>query len=147
MRGNLRLKAEGPEDLDVISAALQDAVMQIGDATYDARARRFTALVNRFRWETARARGPYERIRSALSFEGVTGVKSAHVARVEKAAVASLLALSFDPDREPPGGALRLVLAGGGEIRLDIECVDGLLVDMGAPWPTPHKPFHGTSRR
>jgi hypothetical protein len=145
MTGNLRLKAEGPEDLEVISAALQDAVLQIGDAVYDARSRRFTAVVNRFRWETAGGRGPYERVRAALSFESVTGVRSARVARADSSAVASLLSLAFDADDEPPGGALRLVLAGGGEIRLDIECVDGLLLDMGAPWPTPRKPFHGIS--
>lgn len=143
MADGLRLKAEGPEDLQILSAALQDAVMKIGDVSYDAKARRFTAMVNRFRWEKAGKKGPYERIRAALSFDDVRGVKSTHVRRGDKDAVASILSLAFDPDKEPPSGKLRVVLSGGGEIRLDVECVDAVLLDMGDAWPTPRKPYHG----
>src|SRR5215813_8116866 len=143
MADELRLRAEGPEDLDALSAALQDAVLKIGDVSYDAKARRFTALINRFRWEKAGKKGPYERIRAGLSFESVSGVKSTHVQRTDKEAVASILSLAFDADKEPPSGALRVVLAGGGEIRLAVECIDAVLVDTGPVWKTPRKPFHG----
>jgi hypothetical protein len=50
--------------------------------------------------------------------------------------------MTFLPEPEPPGGVARIVLAGGGEIRLDLECVNALLIDLGAPWPTPRKPDH-----
>ncbi|HVY03462.1 MAG TPA: DUF2948 family protein, partial [Caulobacterales bacterium] len=53
MSEHLRLRAEGPEDLNAFSAALQDAVLKVGDVSYDPKARRFTALINRFRWESA----------------------------------------------------------------------------------------------
>jgi hypothetical protein len=143
MPDDLRLKADAPEDLPALSAALQDAVMKIGDASYDPKAKRFTALVNRFRWEKAGKKGPFERVRAALSFDSVSGVKSTHVQRADKEAVASILSLSFDGDKEPPSGILRVVLAGGGEIRLGVECVDAVLIDTGPAWPTPRKPFHG----
>jgi hypothetical protein len=138
----LRLKAEDGEGLEVLSAALQDSVVKAGDITFSPKARRFTATVNRFRWERAGKRGPFERVRSALAFEGVRGVKSAKLNRTNKDAVASILSMIFEPEAEPPGGVARIVLAGGGEIRLDLECVDALLLDMGAPWPTPRKPDH-----
>ncbi len=143
MAEGLRLKAEGPDDLAFLSAALQDAVMKIGDASYDAKARRFTALVNRFRWEKAGKKGPFERIRAAVSFDDVNAVRSAHVQRSDKEAIASILSIAFDADKEPPSGQLRLLLSGGGEIRLDVGCIEGVLIDMGEPWPTPRKPYHG----
>jgi hypothetical protein len=143
MSEHLRLRAEGPEDLNAFSAALQDAVLKVGDVSYDPKARRFTALINRFRWESAGKKGPFHRVRAALSFESVSGVKSAHIRRGDKEAVASILSLAFDADKEPPSGALRVVLAGGGEIRLAVECIDAVLVDTGPAWPTPRKPFHG----
>ncbi|MGE3302685.1 MAG: DUF2948 family protein [Hyphomonadaceae bacterium] len=138
----LRLRAEEAEDIAVLSAALQDSVLQMGDLVYDAKARRFTATINRFRWESAGANAPFERVRAALAFEGVTGVRSARVRREDKDAVASLLSLAFAPDAEPPGGKVTIVLAGGGEIELSVECVDAVLIDLGAPWPTPRKPSH-----
>jgi Protein of unknown function (DUF2948) len=142
MSDGLRLKAEDGPGVEVLSAALQDSVLRAGDLAYDARARRFTALVNRFRWEKANARGPFERVRSALAVESVTAVKATRVSRTDKNAIASVLSLAFEPDAEPPGGSLSIVLAGGGEIRLALECVDVLLLDMGAPWPTPRRPRH-----
>lgn len=138
----LRLKAEDAEGLQILSAVLQDSVLKAGDLKFEARARRFTAIVNRFRWEKAKKAGPFERVRAALAFEGVGGVKSARLSRHDKHAVASILTLGFDPASEPPGGVARIVLAGGGEIRLDVECVDATLLDIGAPWPTPRKPSH-----
>jgi hypothetical protein len=142
MSDSLRLKAEDGPGLEVLSAALQDSVLRAGDLAYNAKARRFTALVNRFRWESAGARGPFERVRAAFAVEGVTAVKTARLNRADKGAIAAVLSLAFQPDAEPPGGNLSIVLAGGGEIRLTLECIDALLMDMGAPWPTPRRPSH-----
>jgi hypothetical protein len=142
MSGLLKLMAEDAADLDIIGAAVQDALLRMGEISFDQKARRFTAIINRFRWETAEGRGPYERVRAALSFEGVLGVKSRRVRPDLGDAVASILSIGFIPDEEPPGGIVRLVLAGGGEIALDVECLDAVLVDMGAVWRTPRKPDH-----
>jgi hypothetical protein len=69
-------------------------------------------------------------------------VKSTRLNRADKQAIASILTLAFEPAPEPPGGVARIVLAGGGEIRLDVECIDAVLLDLGDPWPTPRKPNH-----
>jgi hypothetical protein len=142
MSGMLKLMAEDASDLDIIAAAAQDALLRVGDVRYDQKARRFAAMINRFRWEQAGEKGPFERVRSALSFESVLSVKSRKVRLDAPDAVASLLSVSFTPDAEPPGGNVRLVFAGGGEIALEVECLDALLMDMGAAWRTPRRPDH-----
>jgi Protein of unknown function (DUF2948) len=134
--------AEDAADLEIMAAAVQDALVRVGDASLDKRARRFTALVDRFRWESAGERGPYERVRAALSFESVLGVKSRNVRQEAPDALAALLSVTFAPATEPPGGEVRLLLAGGGEIALDVECLDALLMDIGPIWPTPRRPDH-----
>lgn len=140
--GLLRLMAEDAGDLDIIGAAVQDALVRMGEITFDKKARRFTVMLNRFRWETAGERAPYERVRSALSFEGVLGVKSRRVRHDSDEALASLLSVGFLPEAEPPGGVVRLLLAGGGEIAVDVECLDVVLIDTGPTWPTPRRPDH-----
>ncbi|MEQ1707111.1 MAG: DUF2948 family protein [Terricaulis sp.] len=138
----LKLMAEDAADLDIIAAAAQDALVRVGDINLDRRARRFTALLNRFRWETAGESGPFERVRAALSVEGVLSVKSRHVRQDAPDALAALLAIEFAPAAEPPGGVVRLTLAAGGEILIEVECLDALLVDLGPSWPTPRRPDH-----
>jgi hypothetical protein len=138
----LKLMAEDAADLDILGAAVQDALVRVGDMSFDKKARRFTALVNRFRWEQAGDRGPYERVRAALSFDGVLGVKSRRVRQEPADALASILSVDFKPDGEPPGGTVRVLLAGGGEIALEVECLDAVLIDVGPAWPTPRRPDH-----
>ncbi len=142
MAGLLKLMAEDAADLDIIAAAAQDALVRMGDVSFDHKARRFALMLNRFRWEDAGATGPFERVRSALSFESVLAVKSRKVRLDAPEALASLLQVGFTQDAEPPGGEVRLVLAGGGEIVLQVECLDALLMDMGAAWQTPRRPDH-----
>jgi hypothetical protein len=140
--GFLRLMAEDAGDLDIVGAAVQDALVRVGEINFDKKARRFTVMINRFRWETAGEKGPYERVRAALSFEGVLNVKSRRVRQDTDEALASLLSIGFIPEEEPPGGVVRLLLAGGGEIAIDVECLDAVLIDTGPTWPTPRRPDH-----
>jgi hypothetical protein len=142
MSAPLRLLAEDATDLEVIAAAAQDALLKMGDASFDKKARRFALLINRFRWETAEEKGPYERVRAALSFEGVLSARTRHVRQDAPEALASVLSVTFLPAEEPPGGEVRLVLAGGGELSLDVECLDVTLVDIAQPWVTPRRPDH-----
>lgn len=142
MSGMLKLMAEDAADLDIIGAAVQDALVRVGEISVDKKARRFTAMINRFRWESAGEHGPYERVRAALSFDGVMGVKSKRVRQDVSDALASVLSVHFEPDAEPPSGVVRIVLAGGGEIVVEVECLDAVLVDVGPVWPTPRRPDH-----
>jgi hypothetical protein len=140
---SLRLAAEDGGDLEVISAAVQDALVRVEGLRFDSRARRFTLTMDRFRHEAQRAAAPYERVNAALSFESVLAVKVKRLRRDAPRAVAAILSMRFEPDAEPPGGVVRIVLAGGGEIALTVECVDATLLDFGAPWRTPRRPEHG----
>ena len=136
----LRLLAEDADDLAVISAALQDAVAKVGDFSWDAKGRRFTMALNRFRWEAAGGLLG-ERVRAGLQFGSVLAVKSRNLRRDAPDAVVELLAVSFEPG-EAPGGDIRLAFAGGGDVVLTVECVDAALADVSPPWPTPSTPAH-----
>ena len=132
----LRLLAEDEEDLAVISAALQDAVAKVGDIHYEAAGRRLTIAANRYRWEASG-----ERVRTALQLGDVMSVQARKVRREAKNAVVEILAVVFEPG-EPPGGAITIALAGGGELRCEVECIDAVLADVSAPWPTKKTPAH-----
>jgi len=133
----LRLLGEDADDLGVMSAALQDAVTKIGDIGFDPKARQLTVVFNRFRWEGRHS----ERVRCALQLGSVLGVQTRKLRRGAKDAVVELLAMSFEPG-DSPGGVVVLSFAGGGDLRVSIECVDALLVDVSLPWPTRRTPAH-----
>lgn len=147
MRPRLSLKAEDASDLQIMSAALQDAIVRVNDIRYDAKSRVFTAIFNRYRWEDAPKRaksGPGLRIRSGLSIAGVLNVQALNLKRTPKDAVAQLLTVSFTPSDQPedPGGELTLDFAGGGKMRLRVECLDILLADVSDPWRARARPDH-----
>lgn len=134
---SLKLLAQDAADISIISAALQDAVARVGDVTFEAPTRRLTIVFNRFRWET----GQRQRVRSALQVGGVLEIQSRNIRREAREAVVELLAIGFEAG-EPPEGVLTLSFAGGGEMRVRIECVDAILADVSEPWPTPRTPKH-----
>lgn len=138
----LRLRAEDKEDLAVLAAAIQDAAFVMGDIVYDPKARRLSAQLNRFRWEAPRKRGPYERVRSVLAVETVLSVRSRNVRLGVADAAGVILDARFEPGTVEPEGAIVFSLGGGGEIRLDVECIDATLTDIGEPWLTPRRPDH-----
>ena len=136
----LRLAAGDAEDLEVLSARLQDAVFKLKDVSWQPQQRRFAAVVNRLQWEE----GGKTRIRAGLHFDGVLKVQSSHVKLGAEEAVVSVLALRFTASgNEDPGGVIEIVLAGGGAIRLTVECIEGELADMTAPWAARATPDHG----
>lgn len=147
----LRLRAIDAMDLSVIAAHLQDAIAQVGDMVYQPQKRRFAMMLNRFMWEDVeddKREGPkaddagYRRVRSALHFDGVQRVQTQGLKLGAKEAVAELLTLAFEAQSEP-AGTIKMTFAGGGAIKLDVECLDAWLTDVSAPWPTPHRPGHG----
>jgi hypothetical protein len=146
----LTLAAADAEDLEIISARLQDAVARVGDLVWLPKARRFAALFNRFKWETAeerKGRGDNLRVRAGLHFDGVLSVRSQNVMRGDDDAVILLLAIRFTPKgAEDPGGTIELLFAGGGAIRLDVECIEAGLSDLSGEWAARGRPEHQTER-
>jgi len=140
----LRLAASDAEDLEVLSARLQDAVFKLKDAVWQPKKRRFVLVVNRLQWEA----GGKTRLRAGLHFDGVLKVQSSMVKLGAGEAVVSVLAIRFAPNKaqeneeSDPGGVIEIVLAGGGAIRLSVECVDAELADMTAPWAARGTPDH-----
>lgn len=133
----LRLRAEDAQDLAAISALVQDAVLPLGEMRWDRPARRFAALLNRFRWEHAdaarRGGADYERVQSVLAIDSVLRVQRSGFDLSDAGQVMSLLSLSFTPG-EDGAGRLLLTLAGDGAIAIDVECVDLRLHDVTRPY-------------
>ncbi len=134
----LRLTALDAEDLGVISAHMQDAVLLVGDMGVSAKRKQFALVANRFAWEED---GSRQRRRAGLHFDRVLTVKTQHIRAAEKAAVLSLLAISFT-ETDAPSGDVVLTFSGGGSIRLGVECLEAQLQDLGPAWETPNLPRH-----
>jgi len=141
----LRLIALDNEDLAVLSAHVQDAVVQVGDLRWMPAEKRFVLAMNRFAWEAAAGRRwrrrNHQRRRSALHFARVEAVSSVGIDREATDAVLELLAIRFEP-RESPSGDVLLDFAGGASIALKVECLEVQLTDLGPAWSTPHAPRH-----
>lgn len=146
--GPLRLIAQEAVDVPVLSALVQDAVLEAGEMRYDRRRRRFAALVNRFRWEdraeAARENRPYERVRSLLTIEDVLAARVMGIDPGRKDQVLSILSLSWEPGTEG-AGRLVLILAGDGAVALELEALEIRLEDVTRPYAAPsrHAPDHG----
>lgn len=134
-----RLKAEDAEDLKVISALLQDAVVTTGDMAYLAPRRRFAMVVSRFRWEEAAAR---ERVRAGFHFDGVLSAKTRGFDPAAKDQPLNILAISFEPGETAPAGRARIAFSGEAEILLELDAIDAAMADMGKPWPAAATPTH-----
>lgn len=139
----LRLMAADADDLQVLSACLQDAVMKVGDLAFLPRERRFAFVANRFLWEApaARGSGPYWRTRAGAHFDDVKSVRQLNIRAEAKDAVLEILAISFEP-AEDGAGAVTMTFAGGGAVRLEVDAVNAELRDLSLPWRTASRPEH-----
>jgi len=132
----LRLMAQDPDDLAVISTLTQDAVVPMSEIAYQQDKRRFALLINRFRWEdrdaAERSRRAFERVQSVLVFDDVIKVAANGVDPSDKDLVISLLGMSFESGEDGQGRIL-MALSGEGEIALDVECINATLRDVTRP--------------
>lgn len=133
----LKLLAEDADDLAVISAALQDSIGKIGDIRFSASARQLTMVLNRYRWEGEKR----TRIGSALQLGSVLSVRSRNLRRTARSAVVELLAIEFEAG-ESPGGLVTFRFAGGGDLQVEVECLDVILADITGTWGARTEPNH-----
>jgi hypothetical protein len=133
----LKLVAFDSEDLAVISAHLQDAVLRVGDIAYLPKERRFAIEARRYDWEAAT---PQRRL-VCMHFEHVTGVRVRGIDQTNKDAVLNLLAIAYD-EKESPSGTATLIFAEGGAIQVDLECVEMQMKDTGPVWAAENRPEH-----
>lgn len=140
----LKLVALDEQDLGIVSACVQDAVMKVGDLEFLPAAKRFVMPMNRFAWEKKSSffRRHNERRQSVLHFDRVLGAKLSGISRDKPDEVLSLLAISFVPLSEP-AGIVELIFAGDGAIMLEVECIEARLADLGSAWEAASRPRHG----
>ncbi|MEM8744624.1 MAG: DUF2948 family protein [Pseudomonadota bacterium] len=145
----LKLLALDQEDLEIMSAHLQDAVLRIEDIAYVPSDSRFAMIVNRFDWVGAgdggkQSKKDFQRHRTALRFDRVLDAKFRQIKLSAKDAVLELLAVQFE-ETSKPEGHITLVFAGGGAIRLQVECIEAEMRDLGPVWKTKNLPEHEDS--
>lgn len=166
--GALRLRAEDADDLAVISACLQDALIPVGDIAYLPQQKSFVFVANRFRWEAGlpppkrslgsaqagrRAGTPRmdaassKRTLSVVAFDAVESILYRGFRRDERGRILSLLAVRPEFQRDRGGGTIHLDFSGGVGIRLEVGRILCRLKDVGLPWPTPWRPMHDLGER
>jgi len=138
---DLKLLALDSDDLAVISAHTQDAVVRVGDMGYAQGDKRFALLMNRYDWEEGTVRNKGVRKRAALHFDRVLKVSSAGFDTNAQDGVLELLAITFT-ETDAPSGIVELAFAGGGTVRLDVEVLEARLQDLGAAWAAKAQPQH-----
>lgn len=140
----LKLAALDTDDLAVVSAHMQDAVIRVGDMKFLAADQRFVIVANRFDWSHAEGvhkKHAYRRRRTGLHFNRVLAARVQNIRQGNDEAVVSLLSITFEP-ADGPSGAITLVFSGGGQVRLEVECIEAQLSDLGAAWETASRPAH-----
>lgn len=129
----LKLIALDRDDLEVISAHLQDSAVRVSDVYWLPKEKRLVLGVDRFDWLTANESQEYRRCRTGLRFERVFSCKSRGIDPSDKAAVLNLLAVDF-VENDPPGGEVVLTFDEGRALRLQVECLEAEIADIGPSW-------------
>jgi hypothetical protein len=128
----LKLIALDADDLAVISAHVQDARVQTGDIIWRQAEKRLVVGINRLDWEqTLSGETVPRRLIAALRFERVLSCKSRNIDLDAAETALELLGIEFHPG-EAPGGSAVLMFGHGGALRLDVECLECELADLGA---------------
>ncbi|MGE3643256.1 MAG: DUF2948 family protein [Beijerinckiaceae bacterium] len=138
----LHLLALDGEDLAVLSAHLQDAIVRVADMAMRPADRRFALIASRFDWNAATSGGALRRRPSGVHFDHVQRVRLSGFTQDRSDLVLNLLGIVFHPGEEAPGGQIDLVFSAGAAIRLDVECIDAQLNDIGRGWRTRSRPEH-----
>ncbi|MCG8493408.1 MAG: DUF2948 family protein [Sneathiellales bacterium] len=138
----LKLKAQEEEDLAVLSAALEGAISSPGELGYSSSNRAFTMTASRFMWEQKSSSSSY-RVRTGLYCSGILSVRANGISQDQRDVALELLSMDCTAG-EDGSAVLDLNFAGGGTIRMELECIDLTLTDVGDPWETDKIPSHDT---
>ena len=132
----IRLRGESTDDLAVIASLTQDAVLPSSEISWLPKENRFGLLLNRYRWENKSKDA--ERVQTVLVFDSVLRARTNGVDSANKDQILSILDITFTPT-DDGAGTLNIILAGDGEIALDVECIDIILQDATRPYVAPSK--------
>lgn len=139
----LKILAEDAEDLEILAACLQDALVPVSGLNYDQETKCFHMLTNRFCWECEpdqlNGKEFYSRVVSGLVFHHVNSVQKKDLNLHEDHELVNLLTIHNQEE-----GCLHLVFSGGSEIKLVVDQIRCHLKDLEDPYPTAHKPEHAS---
>jgi len=140
---NLKLLATSDEDLRVIAAHLQDAIVSVQDIASLKKNRIFLIQLNRFMWEDVE-KGVFrknKRIRTMLKFDNVTSVLFKNINSKDSKNFLDFLTIESnllsDTSHE-----IKLIFSGDSVIKIKAEVMDVTLDDQGSPWETKAQPKH-----
>jgi hypothetical protein len=147
----LKLVALDRDDVEVVSAHVQDALVRVADILWQPREHRFVMGLSRFDWIGAADARPavksdYRRCRTALRFERVLSCRCRNLDQTNKNAQLNLLAVEFEA-HDPPAGVVTMTFSGGGVIRLEVECLEAELADLGEIFVADGCPNHFAAGR
>lgn len=134
------LLAFEPEDLAIMSANLQDAIVRIADMAFLPKERRFALICQRFDWVAAET-GRVERCQCGLHFEAVRKAAVQGFDQKRKDRVLNLLSITFHPG-QAPGGSILLTFSAGGAVRLEVDYIEAQMSDLDLRWKARRKPEH-----
>jgi hypothetical protein len=138
----LKLIALDSDDLAVLSAHLQDAILRVGDMVYLPGEQRFVLALNRFDWLAASSGGAPQRAQAGLHFEKVRKVSLQGFRQDRPDDILNLLDIEFIPG-VAPSGFVALVFSGGCALLLEVECLEARMADLGPRWRVRLAPGHG----
>lgn len=144
----IKIAALDEDDLGVLSAHVQDAVIKVSDIRWSATTGAFLLPMNRFAWEEVvpgKRHSNDQRRRAVLHFDKVRRVQSHGVSANDKDSVLSILTVLFAPG-EAPGGTINIVCAADVTIKLEVECIEARLTDLGGAWSASMRPKHSLGR-
>ena len=140
---NLKLIARTDNDLKVISAHLQDSIVDIKNIAHLKKNKIFLMQLNRFMLEDVE-KGVFrknKRIRTMLKLDNVLEVNSRNIRQKNKDEFLDFLAIESQqmPDKNYE---MKLIFSGDSIIRVLAEVIEVTLDDQGIPWDTKNKPKH-----
>ena len=140
---NLKLLATSDEDLRVVAAHLQDAIVSLQDIVNLKNNRIFLIQLNRFMWEDVE-KGVFrknKRIRTVLKFDNVISVLSKNIDIKKDNNFLDFLTIESNllPDKSYE---IKLIFSGDSVIKIKAEVIDVALDDQGLPWETKTQPKH-----
>lgn len=146
MSRDLKLLALDTEDLSVLSAHVQDALLKASGISYIAAEKRLILPMNRFAWEAKEAKRwffkKFERKQSVLHFDRVSAIRSQGIDRSSESQVLSLLAVTFTSSDHAPAGTIELLFSDQITLQAEVECIEAQLSDLGAAWEAQSSPNH-----
>ena len=140
---NLKLLATSDDDLRVVAAHLQDAIVSIQDIANLKKNRIFLIQLNRFMWEDVE-KGVFrknKRIRTILKFDNVISVLSKNINIKKDKKFLDFLTIESNLLSDK-SYEIKLIFSGDAAIKIKTEVIDVTLDDQGSPWESKTQPKH-----